>query len=106
MKMMKFAVGLAAGYVLGSRAGREKYEQIVGAVRKATGRDQSGSSPSLTNLPPAGSAVRAGSAPTAPTPSAGSTQKVSPARPATRGGKALSSETVTASGDAAVGKLI
>ena len=33
MKVMKFAVGLAAGYVLGSRAGREKYEQIVSGFR-------------------------------------------------------------------------
>jgi hypothetical protein len=28
---------LAVGYVLGSRAGREKYEQIVAATRKAQG---------------------------------------------------------------------
>jgi hypothetical protein len=35
MRVMKFAVGLAAGYVLGSRAGREKYEQILAGARKA-----------------------------------------------------------------------
>jgi len=35
MRVMKFAVGLAAGYVLGSRAGREKYEQILAAARRA-----------------------------------------------------------------------
>jgi hypothetical protein len=35
MKVMKFAVGLAAGYVLGSRAGREKYERILAGARKA-----------------------------------------------------------------------
>jgi len=28
MKTLTFAVGLAAGYVLGARAGRERYEQI------------------------------------------------------------------------------
>lgn len=35
MKVFKFATGLAIGYVLGSRAGRDKYEQIVAAARKA-----------------------------------------------------------------------
>ncbi|AGZ38488.1 hypothetical protein [Actinoplanes friuliensis] len=35
MKVFKFATGLAVGYVLGSRAGRERYEQIVAAARKA-----------------------------------------------------------------------
>jgi hypothetical protein len=35
MRVMKFAVGLAAGYVLGSRAGREKYEQILAGARRA-----------------------------------------------------------------------
>ena len=35
MKVFKFAAGLAVGYVLGSRAGRDKYEQIVAAARKA-----------------------------------------------------------------------
>jgi hypothetical protein len=34
MKVMTFAAGLAAGFVLGSRAGREKYEQIVAGARK------------------------------------------------------------------------
>jgi hypothetical protein len=32
---MTFTAGLAAGYVLGSRAGRETYEQIVARVRPA-----------------------------------------------------------------------
>jgi hypothetical protein len=35
MKLIRFAAGLAVGYVLGSRAGREKYEQIVATARKA-----------------------------------------------------------------------
>ncbi|MEV6851128.1 hypothetical protein [Actinoplanes sp. NPDC051411] len=35
MKLLTFAAGLAAGYVLGSRAGREAYEQIVAQVRQA-----------------------------------------------------------------------
>jgi hypothetical protein len=35
VKVFKLATGLAIGYVLGSRAGREKYEQIAAAARKA-----------------------------------------------------------------------
>ena len=37
MKVFTFAAGLAAGYVLGSRAGREKYEQIVAGYQKVSG---------------------------------------------------------------------
>lgn len=33
MKWM-FAAGVAVGYVLGARAGRERYEQIAGAARR------------------------------------------------------------------------
>jgi hypothetical protein len=35
VKLMTFAAGLAAGYVLGARAGREKYEQITAAFDRA-----------------------------------------------------------------------
>ena len=35
MKVFKLATGLAVGYVLGARAGRDKYEQIVATARKA-----------------------------------------------------------------------
>jgi hypothetical protein len=38
MKVITFAAGLAAGYVLGSRAGREKYEQIVAGWQKVSGQ--------------------------------------------------------------------
>jgi hypothetical protein len=34
MAMIKLVAGLAVGYVLGSRAGREKYEQIAATARK------------------------------------------------------------------------
>ncbi len=34
MKIFTLAAGLATGYVLGSRAGREKYEQIVAQYQK------------------------------------------------------------------------
>ena len=37
MKIFKFAAGFAAGYVLGSKAGREKYEQIAEAARRMRG---------------------------------------------------------------------
>lgn len=37
MRVFKLAAGLAVGYVLGSRAGREKYDQIVAVARKAQG---------------------------------------------------------------------
>ena len=37
MRIMTLAVGLATGYVLGARAGREKYDQIAIAARKVSG---------------------------------------------------------------------
>ncbi|MGX6606102.1 hypothetical protein ACWKSP_28835 [Micromonosporaceae bacterium Da 78-11] len=37
MRVIKFAAGLAVGYVLGSRAGREKYEQIATGFRQLSG---------------------------------------------------------------------
>jgi hypothetical protein len=37
MRTFTFAAGLAAGYVLGARAGREKYEQIVTSFQKLNG---------------------------------------------------------------------
>lgn len=38
MRRLTLAIGLAAGYVLGARAGRERYEQIAKAVRSFKGR--------------------------------------------------------------------
>lgn len=35
MGILKLAAGVAVGYVLGSRAGREKYESIAASARKA-----------------------------------------------------------------------
>ncbi len=34
MWKLSFVVGAAVGYVLGTRAGRQRYEQIAGATRK------------------------------------------------------------------------
>ena len=36
MAILKLAAGLAVGYVLGSAAGREKYEQIAATARKVS----------------------------------------------------------------------
>jgi hypothetical protein len=36
MALMKLAAGLAVGYVLGARAGRDKYEQIAATARKVS----------------------------------------------------------------------
>ncbi len=35
--MIRYAVVLAMGYVLGTRAGRRRYEQIVGTYKAVTG---------------------------------------------------------------------
>lgn len=37
MRKTMFAVGLATGYVLGARAGRERYESIARVARRAQG---------------------------------------------------------------------
>lgn len=34
MRSLTFAAGLATGYVLGTRAGREKYERIIAGARE------------------------------------------------------------------------
>ncbi|MEU4563188.1 hypothetical protein AB0F72_32825 [Actinoplanes sp. NPDC023936] len=38
MRLVTLAAGFATGYVLGTRAGREKYEQIAATTRKITGK--------------------------------------------------------------------
>jgi hypothetical protein len=37
MRLLTLAAGFATGYVLGTRAGREKFEQIAATARKAAG---------------------------------------------------------------------
>lgn len=37
MSKLTFVIGLAAGYVLGARAGRERYEQIAKSAREIAG---------------------------------------------------------------------
>lgn len=38
MRKLTFTIGLVTGYVLGARAGRERYEQITKTVRGIKGR--------------------------------------------------------------------
>lgn len=38
MRIVKLAAGLATGYVLGARAGREQYERLAAAVRTVSAR--------------------------------------------------------------------
>jgi hypothetical protein len=88
MRVMRFAAGLAVGYVLGSRAGREKYEQIVAAVDKArshpvaadaqeTTKDPVGADPvSLTSKP---ATQASDDEPTAPAAEASPVVEASPA---------------------------
>lgn len=38
MALMKLAAGLAVGYVLGTRAGRERFEQLAGSARELSNR--------------------------------------------------------------------
>ena len=40
MKKTSFVLGFGAGYVLGARAGRQRYEQIVHLWQQATGSAQ------------------------------------------------------------------
>lgn len=40
MRIATLLIGAAAGYVLGTRAGRERYEQIVDASQNAWESDQ------------------------------------------------------------------
>lgn len=40
MRRWYFIAGLGIGYVLGTKAGRERYEQIVGWTREITGNDR------------------------------------------------------------------
>lgn len=58
---MRFLVGMAIGYVLGARAGRQRYEQIVRnyrrfadhpAVQGAAGVAQARATEALTGRPP------------------------------------------------------
>ena len=58
MRLGTLAAGLAAGYVLGARAGREKYEQIAATARKVSGRPGgTQAEPEVTDFRPAAASV-------------------------------------------------
>lgn len=40
MRKWYFVAGLGIGYVMGTKAGRERYEQIVGWAQQVTGNDR------------------------------------------------------------------
>lgn len=48
MRMLTLATGVAVGYVLGAKAGRERYDQIVESFGKMTG--QGGEDGRLTSM--------------------------------------------------------
>ena len=75
MRTMTFAAGLAAGYVLGAKAGRERYDQISAAARRLSeqpliSQTQSALKDAAQNT---GQAAAAKIAALAPNPPAGTT---------------------------------
>jgi hypothetical protein len=52
MRIVKLAAGLAAGYVLGARAGRKQYERIAAAVRTVSARPGDASAEQNPEGPP------------------------------------------------------
>ena len=56
---MKFLLGMAVGYVLGSRAGRERYEDIVAVARRVAGSQTVQATAGVLQAQAAGAAERA-----------------------------------------------
>ena len=56
---MKFVLGVAVGYVLGSRAGRERYEDIVALARRVAGSQTVQATAGVLQAQAAGAAERA-----------------------------------------------
>jgi hypothetical protein len=52
MKILMFALGGAVGFVLGSRAGRERYDEIVDTVRRWVGEPADKAVPSFDGPTP------------------------------------------------------
>ena len=88
---MKFLFGIAVGYVLGSRAGRERYEDIVAMARRVAGSQTVQATAGVLQAQAAGrpSGPRAGSAagcwpvsgPAQPASTATGTDACRPAQP-------------------------
>lgn len=110
MKVLKLAAGFAVGYVVGSRAGREKYEQIaayarktsshptvVQAQEKAKGLLSTGSQAVVAKLPHADSATSGRSGSDTHTTSRPAAVSASPATPASTSSPVTPSSTSSAS---------
>ncbi|MFB9359426.1 hypothetical protein [Actinoplanes nipponensis] len=100
---MTFAAGLATGYVLGARAGREQYEKIVAAVGQARTQPAvagAGADDASTSGPAGPDAAAATDAPAAaePTPAAvkPASAAVKPATPASVAAKPATPASVAA----------
>jgi hypothetical protein len=59
MKMLPFLLGMGVGYVLGTRAGRERYEQLSKAYRRVADNPQVQAAAGVARAK-AGEAVQAG----------------------------------------------
>lgn len=110
MKVLKLAAGFAVGYVVGSRAGREKYEQIaayarktsshptvVQAQEKAKGLLSTGSQAVVAKLPHADSATSGRSGSDTHTTSRPAAVSASPATPASTSSPVTPSSTSSTS---------
>jgi hypothetical protein len=58
MKVLALAAGLAAGYVLGTKAGRERYNQIVQGARKLADNARGTTDTTGTNAAPVSAPLR------------------------------------------------
>ena len=56
---MRFLLGIAVGYVLGSRAGRERYEDIVAVARRVAGSQTVQATAGVLQAQASGAAERA-----------------------------------------------
>src|SRR5687768_8670246 len=101
MRIMKLAAGLATGYVLGARAGRDKYERIAAAVRTVSaGPGAAPAEADHQSSPEPDTSAAAPSTPVAtteqPTPAAVGAK---PRRPRNRRPKAATQTTASSSTD-------
>jgi hypothetical protein len=89
MKMLSFLLGMGAGYVLGTRAGRERYEQLSKAYRRVADNPQVQAAAGVARAK-AGEAVQAGVsvAKDKVAPSSGSHEPAAPGRSTTGNGTA------------------
>jgi hypothetical protein len=91
MKTLTFAAGLAAGYVLGTRAGRERFDQLVRSARNL------GNHPTVVQAQDkVKEALSSDSRPQPPTPAATPTPTATPASAAGRAKTSTTSTTSTA----------